>query len=112
MRYRLACVLLPSVFLAASQSHGESNTQQITRDAFGCQSREDFEQIVLLSAADGDNEAAAKALLSGITSGRCVLLKIGQRVYLKDVKPLWERVQVRPQGETASYWTTSRVLRP
>lgn len=85
--------------MALSQSWAAGDHCITKEQAFGCKSKEDFDEIASLT---NDTQALGRALLVGYASGLCKKFHAGQSVFVKDRS--WVMVQVRLPGELAGYW--------
>jgi len=94
----LATSAPPTIILARSDSG-----QIIRKGTFGCTSREEYQRIVGF-AAQGDQEAFAKALLAGAKASRCRAFPMNSQVFRAGAS--WSGfVQIRAKGDTVAYWT-------
>jgi hypothetical protein len=77
---------------------------------FGCVDEKQMETIISY-ANDGDQVAFQKAIEEGILDGTIEYFTEGQVVTVKEDHSWWNSlIQVRPQGETQSYWTLEKAV--
>jgi hypothetical protein len=76
----------------------------------GCVDEKQMETIISY-ANDGDQVAFKKAIEEGILDGTIVEFTDGQVVTVKENHGFWNSlIQVRPQGETQSYWIMEKAV--
>ncbi len=82
---------------------------RITSDGnVGCIEKEDYKRLVSY-AAENDLEAFKKALAALVLSGRCIMFKTGDEVFLRDTAFFAGMAQVRRRGDISEYWTNIGV---
>lgn len=75
----------------------------IGSQTFGCQTRDETGDIIDFAEA-GDRAAAEKALLRGVSNGRCRAFSAGMPVFIEDIA-IWKGMQqVRLHGDPIKYW--------
>lgn len=93
-----------------SESENGVKTYHISsEDYFGCVNKDDFEKAVKY-AVERDAEAFQQFLGAGLATGLCTTFEKGQIVYVEHSALFSGAVKVRPQGETASYWTNLEAV--
>lgn len=93
-----------------SNSGNGIKTYRITSENyFGCVNKDDFEKAVKY-AVERDAEAFGQFLSAGLATGLCTTFEKGQAVYVEQSAMFSGTVKVRPQGETASYWTNLEAV--
>ena len=92
-----------------TQASNTTGRYTIVSDSyFGCGSKADFETMVTY-VSQGDKAAFSSAYTLGLAAGTVTLFKKGEVVYLMDAT--WTGgVQVRREGETATYWTVTEAI--
>ncbi|MDP3876278.1 MAG: hypothetical protein Q8Q50_04790 [Methylobacter sp.] len=97
----------PVVVKAEVNANGE---REIKADGFiGCISETTFHKVGTIRS-QGDGAALTAMLMPELASGRCVIFKQGNKVFLSDTKVFSGMIQVRPVGVTLSYWTNIEAL--
>lgn len=71
--------------------------------SIGCKWALDEQELERLSAQE-DYEAYGKRVYEAQRIGECIRFKIGELVYLSDVKMFSALVQIRRSGDTQEYW--------
>ena len=69
-----------------------------------CRSRETTERMEQIRGS-GDKAAFTSAASAAISSGRCVVLNVGDEVNTVEVAMWAGMINLRKRGETDSYWT-------
>ncbi|MFC5846742.1 hypothetical protein [Deinococcus petrolearius] len=82
----------------------------VDAEQYGCLRQEDFAQIIHY-AAQGDRATYVNALAENFASGACRGFAAGQRVFVED-RSLVGLARIRPEGETAAWWTNMEAIRP
>ncbi|MEZ5814221.1 MAG: hypothetical protein R3E13_05795 [Alphaproteobacteria bacterium] len=97
-----------SLSLLATQSARAADYHVSSDGRFGCADKDYFKKIVTI-AAQGDQAAFKKTLLSGLSGGVCTLFEDGEPVYL--VKAGFASVKIRRAGDTKEYWTNRETIK-
>ena len=101
MKYWLLTALCFTIGIDAASAQ---STKTISTMSPGCRSQEVFTKLVGFQV-DHDQEAFKKLLMAGLLSGECTVFKVGDAVYLEDVKIFSGLTCLRPKGEISCFWT-------
>jgi hypothetical protein len=81
----------------------------MNQTTYGCSDRNDFDRIGDLASTD--KAAALKFLNSTLSSGACVKLTAGAKVFIEDIS-VWSGSRcVRQQGETECFWVMKEAVK-
>jgi len=99
----------PTTTPRRSDVTGTGLRQIVDDHRFGCTDPDYFGKIIQY-AVQKDQEAFARALSDGMSTGLCTLFTRGETVYLTDSRVFSGLVRVRRRGETAEYWTNTEAV--
>lgn len=89
---------------AAASASIAAPAEPLLDDDIGCRDKEIFDRLVKFGT-DGDQEAFMKLGTAAVLSGKCIMLKKGQKVFVEDTSFWAGTACVRPQGNPYCYHT-------
>lgn len=97
----IAAILLSPVDASCAAS--------INHELYGCKRLDLYDKMDMLIAG-GDKEMFMKTYVTAISTGECIVLRKGEKVFINDVQTWPPYFCVRPEGRDACYWTSLSVV--
>lgn len=92
------------------QEIASTEPQQITSDSrVGCTDRDYFSKLTGF-VADGDKQAFARGLSTGISRGVCTIFSQGEEVFISDTAVFSGVVKLHRKGNDTEYWTAMEAI--
>ena len=120
-KWKLGCLIAVIIYLVigamchkgepdSSSSGKTTGWGELTDNCIGFRNSSDYSKSTDL-AVSGDDLAWKMHNLQCLGSGRAIFLEAGTKVYIEDCAILAERLLVRKEGSTDSYWIPRQLVK-
>jgi hypothetical protein len=104
-KFRVIFVFILIFLISPTMESLQAQSRRISSDKFfGCTEKDYFGKLENY-IVQKDMEAFQKGLMAGVLTGKCIIFKSGEEVFLADTAIFSGLIKLRRKGEVVEYWT-------